>query len=371
MDQPARVLIVDDSRLFRTALERALSGLEGISLAGSVHSGLRAMDLIREHPPDLVTLDFEMPGQDGLVTLKQIMDFNASRKDGKPVGVVMLSSHTRAGAEISMKAIELGAYDFLPKPTTPDPESGIKYLREQLLPRIRAFLRNRGEPTRASGLRLAVKPAALDAPAKPTGQRTLRAILVAVSTGGPRALNTLLPGLKGIRAPILIVQHMPPDFTHSLAQSLSRTTGLQVVEATDNEPLRPGVAYLAPGGRHLVVRNTPGLGFLAGLSDLPPEEGCRPSANYLFRTGASVFGPDCAGLILTGMGRDGVQGLASLKRQGALILAQDEASSTVWGMPGAAVQAGLADMVLPLDQMAGVIQSIRGPGDSRRMEALP
>lgn len=351
-------------------MEKALSGLEGISLAGSVHSGLRAMDLIREHPPDLVTLDFEMPGQDGLVTLKQIMDFNASRKDGKPVGVVMLSSHTRAGADISMKAIELGAYDFIPKPTTPDPESGIKYLREQILPRVRAFLRNRGEPTRASGLRMAMKPPPVDAPAKPSSLRTLRAILVAVSTGGPRALNTLLQGLKGIRAPILIVQHMPPDFTLSLAQSLTRTTGVQVVEATDNEPLRPGVAYLAPGGRHLVVRNTPGVGFVAGLSDLPPEEGCRPSANYLFRTGASVFGPDCAGLILTGMGRDGVQGLATLKRQGALILAQDEATSTVWGMPGAAVQAGLPDMILPLEQLAGVIHSFRGPGDSRRMEAV-
>ncbi len=346
--------------------------MEGISLAGSVHSGLRALDLIREHPPDLVTLDFEMPGQDGLVTLKQIMEFNASRKDGKPVGVVMLSSHTRAGAEISMKAIELGAFDFIPKPTTPDPETGIKYLREQLLPRIRAFLRNRGEPTRASGLRLAIKPPTIDStPTKPSPRRTLRAVLVAVSTGGPRALNTLLSGLKGIRVPILIVQHMPPDFTLSLAQSLSRTTGIQVIEATDNEPLRPGVAYLAPGGMHMVVRNTPGLGFLAGLSDLPPEEGCRPSANYLFRTGASVYGPDCVGIILTGMGRDGVQGLASLKRQGGLVIAQDEATSTVWGMPGAAVQAGLADMVLPLEQIATAIQSIRGPGDSRRMEPLP
>lgn len=370
LDHPARVLLVDDSRLFRSALEKALQGIEGISIAGSVFNGCLAMEMIRQHPPDLVTLDFEMPLQDGLVTLGQIMDFNRSRPGSRPVGVVMLSSHTRAGAEVSMKALEMGAFDFVPKPSVSDPEAGVQYLRDQLLPRFRAFLRHRGEAQRASGLRPATPPRPANTPPKAVANRLLRAILIAVSTGGPRALGSLLPGLKGLGVPIFVVQHMPPEFTSSMAGCLCRSSGLEVVEATDNEPVRPNVVHLAPGGKHLVLRHLPGQPVRTGLSDLPPEEGCRPSANYLFRTAASVYGGECAALMLTGMGRDGVAGLPSLRRQGALIIAQDEASSVVWGMPGSAVEAGLVDMVLPLDQIPGILRSMR-VADAKPSTVIP
>lgn len=370
MDHPARVLLVDDSRLFRSALEKALQGLDGISITGSVFSGSIALEMIRKHPPDLVTLDFEMPGQDGLETLAQIMEFNRSRPTERPIGVIMLSSHTRAGAEVSMKALELGAFDFVPKPTTTDAESGIKYLRDQLLPRFRAFLRNRGEGHRASSLRLCSPRSAEDA-AKPVSSRVLRAVLIAVSTGGPRALGVLLPGLKGLNVPIFVVQHMPPEFSSSMAGCLSRTTNMEVVEATENEVARPGVVHMAPGGKHMVIRQAVGQPVRTGLSELPPEEGCRPSANYLFRTGASVYGADCAALILTGMGKDGVAGLSSIKRQGALVIAQDEASSVVWGMPGSAVEAGLVDMILPLEQIANTLKAMRTAGDGRHSGITP
>lgn len=369
MDHPARVLLVDDSRLFRGALEKSLQGLEGISLAGSVHNGYMAMDMVRKHPPDLVTLDYEMPGQNGLDVLQQIMEFNRSRPCEKPVGVIMISSHTRAGAEVSMKALELGAFDFVPKPATTDCESSLKYLRDQLLPRFRAFLRQRGELNRASCVRVCM-PRGVDSAPKPPGSKVLRAVLIAVSTGGPRALGCLLPNLKGLGVPIFVVQHMPPEFSSSMAGCLGRTTGLEVVEAQDNEVARPGVVHLAPGGKHMVLRQPAGQPVRTGLSDLPPEDGCRPSANYLFRTGASVYGGDCAALMLTGMGRDGVAGLASLKRQGALVIAQDEASSVVWGMPGSAVQAGLVDMVLTLDQIPLTLKAMRSPSEARSSTAL-
>jgi two-component system, chemotaxis family, protein-glutamate methylesterase/glutaminase len=356
MPEPITVLIVDDSRVFRAALEEALRDQPDIAVVGSVFSGAKALDFIRSRPPQVVTLDVEMPGMDGLETLEQIQAFNASRPAAS-VGVIMVSAFTRRGAEVTMKALMSGAFDFVTKPSGPSPEANLATLREDVLPRIRAYARRRLAAPDATAP-LAPHVARITRPAKARRPVAVRAIVIGASTGGPRALSSLLPGLCGrVATPILVVQHMPRDFTGSLAESLARQTGRAVVEAADGLPLTSAAVFIAPGDKHLVLRGSAGTPIL-GLSNAPPENGCRPSADVLFRSAAAVFGRDILALILTGMGRDGTAGLGAIRRAGGYIIAQDEATSVVWGMPGSAVEAGLADEVLPLPEIAPAAAAI-------------
>ncbi len=353
MAERIRVLIVDDSRLFRSALEQALSGQPDITVVGSVFNGAKALEFIRQSPPDVVTLDVEMPGMDGLATLEQIQRLSEERPGDAPVGVVMVSAFTRRGAEITVKALEAGAFDFVTKPSGGSPEANLAVLREEVLTKIRACARQRSKPQNGVSAKAA-------APQSPAAARAvpIRAIVIGASTGGPRALSTMLPDLCArVDLPILIVQHMPAGFTGSLAESLARQTGKTVIEATDGPPLEVSHIYIAPGGRHLLLRGT-AAAPKTGLNDQPPENGCRPSADVLFRSAATVFGNSAAAIVLTGMGRDGTAGLGAVKRAGGYVFAQDEATSVVWGMPGSAFEAGVTHELLPIDQIASSVAAL-------------
>ena len=351
--EPIRILIVDDSRLFRSALEEALRDQPGVAIAGSVFSGEKALAAIRESPPDLVTLDVEMPGMDGLQTLEQIQTFNRSRPGGRPVGVIMVSAFTRRGERVTIDALQAGAFDFVAKPSGASADENIATLRAELLAKIRAFALS--QQRRAPGGPAVPPPAGR----RPVIKRSrYRAVVIGASTGGPRALSDMLPALCGaIDLPILIVQHMPAGFTKTLADSLSRRTGKTVVEAAEAMPLEPSAVYVAPGGKHLLMRGS-GTSIVTALNEQPPENGCRPSADVLFRSAASVLGGEAVAVILTGMGRDGTVGLGAVRRAGGHVIAQDEASSVVWGMPGSAVEAGVVDEVHPLDRIAAAVAAV-------------
>lgn len=371
MPARARVLIVDDSRIFRAALEDSLAGQEGIEVVGSVFSGQKALEFLQATPPDVVTLDVEMPGMDGLETLRAIQRFNATQMPNAAIGVIMVSAHTKRGADVTMRALRDGAFDFVAKPSGPRSEENLERLRQQLLSKIHQYLLSR---RRAAGASAAVEPAAPPRPPlvspgrrrqwlQAVLRRTVRALVIAASTGGPKALETLLPALRQrTDLPILVVQHMPPGFTLSLAESLARLSGGTVVEAQDGDPVRAQTTYIAPGGKHLLLRHGQGR-LVTGVNEQPPENGCRPSADVLLRSAAVALRGDLVAVILTGMGRDGTAGLGAVKRAGGYALVQDEASSVVWGMPGSAVEAGVADEVLPLGAIADAVAQLVAGAD--------
>jgi two-component system chemotaxis response regulator CheB len=354
---PIQVLIVDDSRLFRSALEEALEGHADIAVAGSVFNGAKALEFIRRSPPDVVTLDVEMPGMDGLAALQHIEQFNKSRPDLPPVGVIMVSAFTHRGAQVTVAALQAGAFDFVTKPSGPSRLENLATLGDELVPRIRACARRRRQ-TPPAGLSGVAPAAARRIPPAGGAPARVRALAIAASTGGPQALSQILPPLCArVDWPMLIVQHMPAAFTRSLAESLSRQVHRGVAEAGDGQPLKPGQILIAPGGRHLLLRGS-AAAPVAGLTDQPPENHCRPSADVLFRSAAAVLGREVVAVILTGMGCDGTAGLQAVKRAGGYIIAQDEASSVVWGMPGSAVVAGAVHEILPLSAIPGALASL-------------
>lgn len=358
--EPARVLIVDDSRVFRAALETALAGLPDLVVAGSVYGGQKALDFLQTARVDLVTLDVEMPGMGGLETLAALRQWNLTQPADRQLGVVMVSAFTQRGADVTVQALGAGAFDFVAKPSAASPEEAIAQLRLDLVPKLRAFLHRR----RPGG---SVAPSApLKAPPMPQSEpsvrpRKLRGILVASSTGGPPALAELLPGLGAITAPVFIVQHMPPTFTRSLAANLARRINREVIEALDGDLVQTSRVYIAPGGKHLALRRDAAGRLMTVCTEQPPEGGCRPSANVLFRTASAVLGADLAAIVLTGMGNDGTAGLGSVRRAGGIVIAQDESSSVVWGMPRSAVEAGLADLVLPLAEISAAVRAAALP----------
>lgn len=359
------ILIVDDSRLFRSALESTLAREDDIEVVGSVWNGKKAIEFIEKTPPDLVTLDIEMPELNGLETLEAIEKFNRSRPEANPVGAIMISSHTRRGADITVKALEMGAFDFIAKPEGGSLAANIGQLCQQLLTKIRLYT-SRRITSRLLQARLQPppsRPMKREPPplAPPPGatviqhEGAIRAILIGVSTGGPKALMEIMPSLcDKVEAPILIVQHMPPTFTQSLAKSLDSKCRHAVSEAVDGETVLAGRVYIAPGGRHLELRRQGGEA-VTRITHQAPEKGCRPSVDVLFRSAAEVYGGDLIAVILTGMGEDGTLGAGLLKAKGAVILAQDEATSVVWGMPGSAAGAGHVDRLLPLADIPDAI----------------
>jgi two-component system chemotaxis response regulator CheB len=356
----ARVLIVDDSRIFRAALEKALAEQEGVQVVGSVFSGEKALEFLHAAPVDVVTLDVEMPGLDGLQTLAAIRKLNAGRPAAEEVGVVMVSAHTRRGADVTVQALRQGAFDFVPKPAGADADACLAALRQELTCKIRLYVARRGSrPLPTSPPPPCADPLARRKWVQARAGRPVRAVLVAVSTGGPRALEVFLPDLCArIETPVVVVQHMPAGFTRSLAEQLGRKVGGHAVaEAVDGEPLRPRTVAIAPGDRHLVLRCA-GCRVVTGLNDQPRENNCRPAADVLFRSAAAALKGDAVAVVLTGMDCDGTAGLRPLKRAGAYAIAQDEATSVVWGMPGSAVRAGLADEVLPLGDIAVAVQAL-------------
>ena len=356
-EDPIRVLVVDDSRLFRHAVKEALAGEPGLVVVGEERNGTKALEFLRGNTVDVVTLDLEMPELDGIGVLKALPPAGP--------GVIMLSAFTSQGASQTIAALAAGAFDFVTKPSTDQASDSIAQLKRHLGAKIRACAARRARRPSSAPLPVPVARPPTPTPVvpRPTVARSglIRAVLIGVSTGGPKALMQMLPNLcKRTRLPILIVQHMPPKFTASLADSLGRLCSHKVVEAEDGMPVEDGWCFIAPGGHHLVVRPTSDGRVLTGVNDQPAEGGLRPAADVLFRSAASVYGGACVAVVLTGMGSDGTKGLAPLKRAGVQVVVQDEATSVVWGMPGSAVQAGLADQVLPLDAIPEAIARIAG-----------
>ena len=378
-----RVLVADDSVLFRRLLADLLASLPGVEVVATAANGRIALQKVRELKPDLLTLDIEMPDMDGLAVL------DALRQAGGPeVETIMVSALSRRGGDLTIRALEKGAFDFITKPDAASPEAAREALVRELGPRIRAAGHRRevrailkGRPaaaaTQAGVTQAGVTQAAVPGPSPQPVQRESgldgiatrmqrlsqpgkpQLVLIGVSTGGPVALGQLLPAIPGdIGVPILIVQHMPPIFTRSLAESLALKCAVDVREAVHGETPRPGTVYIAPGGRQMRLGGAEENGPVIELTDDPPENNCRPAVDYLFRSVAHRFPGRATAIILTGMGSDGTLGLRLLKRHGCFVIAQDEQSCVVYGMPKAAVEAGVTDVVLPLNSIAGRLAAV-------------
>jgi len=338
--EPIRVLICDDSSTIRGILAATLGTEPDLKVVGTASDGAACLEMIPSARPDLVLLDVEMPVMDGITALREI------RRRFARLPVVMFSSLTERGAKATVDALLAGANDYVAKPVGLDSGAVAARIRSDVIGRIKA-LAHRGTP---EGSRSGRRPAPPATPARPSRQERIAGVVVAVSTGGPTALAEVLPAfVPDARVPVLVVQHMPAAFTAHLAERLSRD-GLTVREATDGAPARPGEVLLAPGGRHLALVGDASQPRVR-LTDDPPENSCRPSADVLFRSAARVWGAGALGVVLTGMGRDGLEGARAIVAAGGGVIAQDEFSSVVWGMPGEVVRAGLADAVLPLPQV--------------------
>jgi two-component system chemotaxis response regulator CheB len=344
-----KVMVVDDSVVVRKIVTDVLSDDPGIEVVGTAVNGRVAVGKLEQLKPDLVTMDIEMPEMNGIEAVRAI------RAGRNRVPIIMFSTLTERGASATLDALSAGANDYVTKPANVGSVAqSMESVREQLIPKIKALL---GRSTSPVGGRLPA-PAALPPrpPAPRRGPRKRPAVLViGSSTGGPEALARVLPALPAaLPVPVLLVQHMPPVFTRQFAQRLDRLCALRVVEAVDGTPLQPGTVHLAPGDRHLVVRTT-GRGPQTALTQEPPENFCRPAVDPMFRSAVAAYDGAVLGVVLTGMGSDGRAGAGAIRDAGGTVLAQDQATSVVWGMPGAVSQAGYADEVLPLDRIAETI----------------
>lgn len=353
-----RVLVIDDTILYRKLVSDIASSVTDVRVVGTAPNGKIGLSRIYALKPDLVTLDVEMPEMNGIEVLE------ASRGKGLDTAFLMVSALTSRGADLALQALELGAFDVLGKP------DGELLKREdferELRLKIDGFARRReistllrgGSITRADPPPRPLPPAVPRAPTRVARPRSRPEIVgIGVSTGGPAALLELVPGLPAtLGIPVLIAQHMPPKFTESLAKSLAARSALAVKEAENGETLRPGTVYLAPGGSHLRVDlGADATTKILRVTQDPPENHCRPSVDYLFRSLARHFYGRALALVMTGMGEDGAAGAAEIARSGGSVIVQDEASSTVWGMPKATLDRGVVEEVLPLGRLAGAI----------------
>ena len=369
---PISVLVVDDSVVVRKLVTDALGADPGIRVVGTAANGQIALSKLDSLAPDVVTLDIEMPVLNGLETLR------ALRKTHPRLPVIMFSTLTEKGASATLEALSLGASDYVTKPANVGSVTeSIARVREDLVPRIKALC---GRPPRglppaqrgavAAPLATGSRPTPPPAPL-PGSLGRLDVLAVGCSTGGPEALAEVLPRLpRDLPVPVVLVQHMPKIFTRLLAERLDRLCPVRVVEAADAQPLVAGTVYIAPGDYHLEVRRS-GTSVVTRLQQGPPENFCRPAVDVLFRSVASVYGERVLAVVLTGMGADGRRGCEQIKARGAHVVAQDEATSVVWGMPGAVVTAGVADAVLPLAQIGGYAASALRGGRSPLLSGGP
>jgi len=344
----ARVMICDDSLVIRGAIARILQSDPRIQVAARANNGRQALEEMRRQKFDVIILDIEMPEMDGMTALPLLLRADPA------VRIIMASTLTTRGAEIAMRALRLGAADYLPKPSVE--AIADDSFRRELLAKVvgLARLRNTHAGIRATPAPLI--PLATRAP----GRLAPKLLAIGSSTGGPQALFTLLRALgRGVRVPVVLTQHMPATFTPLLAEHIDKLGTLSCAEARDGEALRPGHVHLAPGDRHLLVRATP-AGLVARVTTDPAENFCRPSVDPMLRSAADA----CAGRVLvamlTGMGHDGLAGTSAVIAAGGTAIAQDEASSVVWGMPGAIAQAGLCHAVLALPAIAPKLLSLLG-----------
>jgi len=411
MANALRILIVDDSLLFRKVIRDALNGTDGCEVVGVCGNGSDAIGRIENLKPDLVTLDIEMPGLDGLEVLKKLSEIGAD------CGVLMLSNLTSTGAKQTNRALELGAFDFVLKPQSRTLNESVMKLKSDLIPRVKAFANTRkvlkkdsfsspipaarrtpkkpARPTTTGSIfdipgRSRTKPAAPSdhspfafqapakgkplsrpvpsAPAKKAPEKRIygpaKAVAIGISTGGPKALMKVLPELPAnFPVPVFIVQHMPPVFTKSLAESLNPKCKNEVCEAVNGMVVKPGTIYIAPGGKQMKVVQSDRITI--EINNDPPENSSRPSVDYLFRSLVPLYRHDLLAVVMTGMGNDGTSGAGVVKESGGRVYSQDEASSTVFGMPKAVFEAGYSDCQYSLNELGTAIKnSVRGVSSS-------
>lgn len=339
-----RVLIVDDSVVIRRLVQRALGDSADIEVVGAAANGRIALQRVPQLNPDVVVLDVEMPDMNGLETLSEL------RKTHPRLPVIMFSSLTERGASVTLEALSRGASDYVTKPaSTGSLSASTALVRDELSSRIRALAplpppAPLARPCERSAQRARLAPGAVDV------------VAIGASTGGPNALAEVFTALpRGFATPILVVQHMPPIFTRLLAERLSARSSVVVREGFPGAEVLPGTAWVAPGDFHMTVRRE-GTRVILDLDQAPPENSCRPAVDVMFRSVAATFGGNTLAIVLTGMGQDGLRGVERLSELGATIVAQDEATSVVWGMPGFVARSGLSDAVLPLSEIAGEIE---------------
>ncbi|QQN65641.1 chemotaxis response regulator protein-glutamate methylesterase [Bradyrhizobium diazoefficiens] len=370
---PLRVMIVDDSVVIRGLISRWIGAEHDMEVAASLRTGLEAVNRIERINPEVAVLDIEMPELDGISALPQLL---AKKRD---LVIIMASTLTRRNAEISFKALSLGAADYIPKPESTRETSAADVFHHDLIQKIRHLgARLRRKPAVASPPLAPASPAArapavvrpASAPAvhaptsgslstRPFSTQTPKVLLIGSSTGGPQALMALVTELGPVidRFPVLITQHMPPTFTTILAEHLARSSRKPAAEAVDGEPVKPGRIYLAPGGKHMrVVRS--GADVAIALDDGPAVNFCKPAVDPLFTSAIDIWHGGILCVILTGMGSDGMRGGKDIVAAGGSVIAQDEASSVVWGMPGAAANAGICAAILPLNQIGAKVNRL-------------
>lgn len=372
---PLRVMIVDDSVVIRGLISRWVGAEHDMEVAASLRTGLEAVNQIERINPDVAVLDIEMPELDGISALPQLL---AKKRD---LVIIMASTLTRRNAEISFKALSLGAADYIPKPESTREASAADIFHHDLIQKIRHLgARLRRKPAAASPPLMPPSPApaargpvarpAAPAPAvhsassaslvtRPFSTQAPKVLLIGSSTGGPQALMALVTELGPVidRFPVLITQHMPPTFTTILAEHLARSSRKPAAEAVDGEPVKPGRIYLAPGGKHMrVVRS--GADAAIALDDGPAVNFCKPAVDPLFTSAIDIWHGAILSVILTGMGSDGMRGGKDIVAAGGSVMAQDEASSVVWGMPGAAANAGICAAILPLNQIGARVNRL-------------
>ena len=355
-----RVLIVDDAVVMRRMITEVLERDPQLEVVGTAANGRIALQKIPQINPDLITLDVEMPEMDGIETLKEI------RKIYPKLPVIMFSTLTARGASTTLDALTHGASDYVTKYSNIGSlTEGIERLETELVPKIKAHcrsLRADAPPGDHTQFVSRLKPAVL--PPRTASRLHVEILAIGTSTGGPNALATLFKGFpKDFPIPIVIVQHMPPMFTAMLAERLHALGSVAFHEAKHGQQILPGHAYIAPGGKHMEVRRE-GAQLVTFLHEGPPENSCRPAVDVLFRSVASVYGMSSLGVVLTGMGQDGLRGCQLLRENQAQVVVQDESTSVVWGMPGCVAHAGLADSILPLEKIAGEI--VRRVRDGRQ-----
>lgn len=363
-EDPVRVLVVDDALVIRGLISRLLEAAGGVSVVATAADGKRALSLLERHPVDVVVLDIEMPVMDGLEALPRIV------AEHPGVQVVMASTLTHRNAEISLKAMRLGAADYVAKPGSSGEMRSADAFKRELVEKVKALgrvaKRRPGRPATKPG-DAAPRQAAVRPPAKEIVLRPMpaafrpRAVAIGSSTGGPQALFKVLGDLGATELPIFITQHMPATFTRILAEHIARSTARPCAEAQEGEAVAPGRIYVAPGGKHMTVE-AKGAGMRLRLDDGPPENFCKPAVDPMLRSLIAAYGGKLLCAILTGMGSDGAKGAEQVADAGGVVLAQDEATSVVWGMPGATAQRGAAMQVLPLDELGGAMRRIAGGG---------
>ena len=363
MENPLRVLIVDDTVTYRKIVADVLAGCPDVDVVGTAANGRIALQRLDQQAADLLVLDLEMPEMNGQAVLEEL------RRRNSPTGAIMLSAFTARGAKATLAALETGAFDFVLKPTGTSMEANVEHLRRELRSKLAAYAHRRSVQQILYG-------ASVGQAANPPGMRQTgnlphaapppagspQVVALGISTGGPQALTEMVPQLPAnLPVPLLIVQHMPPVFTRSLADDLNNRSPLTVREGVDGQPIHAGEVWIAPGGRQMKVQRQNDQVVLR-ITDDPPENSCRPSVDYLFRSVAEVYGARAVGVIMTGMGSDGSLGCRRLKHCGASIVAQDAATCVVFGMPREPIEKGIADVVAPLGRIAAEIARLTGPG---------